>query len=146
MLHDVQQGRPPKWQFAACPGEEVKGDYEVQLSGELSSGRFATPCGRAQQEDGGEHSDYGLVVRSPHPRYPQRMVCILAGPHSLGTGAACLAATKSQVIRQTSERLGGVCDLATRHQALWILVKGTAADDRHIDPAGVEVLDAGVYC
>jgi len=145
MLNNVQQGRLPNWQFGKCPGEEEKGDYEVQLSGDLSSGRFTTPSLRAQPKGGGPHTDYGLVVRGPHPRYPQRMVCILAGPHSLGTGAACLAATKSQVIRQTGKRLSGACDLATRDQTIWILVKGTAADDRHIDPTGVEVLDVGVY-
>jgi len=144
-LEGVQKGRAPNWRLHPCDnGEDVR-DYEVHLSGDLESGQFGTPCERALPRDSGKYEDYGLVVRGPHPRHPHRMVTILAGPHSFGTGVACLAATRSQLIRQIGQRLAGTVDLNMRDTPIWILVKGVGGDDRHIHPEGVEIVDAGTY-
>jgi len=42
--------------------------------------------------------DYGLIIRGPHPRRDGRIAMVLAGTRSLGTGAACLAATRLSLI------------------------------------------------
>lgn len=81
------------WRFGHCPGEENVADFEVQLSGTPETGWFQTDCGRPQPDPGQLLEDYGLIVRGPHPLHPHRMATVLAGPHSLGTSAACLAAT-----------------------------------------------------
>jgi nucleoside 2-deoxyribosyltransferase len=130
------------WRFAPCAGENAEGDYQVQLIGESNSGSFATPCGEYDLE--GERQDFGLIVRGPHPRHPRRTVTIMAGPHSLGTGAACLAATKSKLVREISKRFAGVIDLTARNRTFWVLVKGKPGADDHLDAENVSIIDGGV--
>jgi hypothetical protein len=36
--------------------------------------------------------------KPPHPKYPDRLVRIMAGNHAIGTGATCLAVTHSPLI------------------------------------------------
>jgi hypothetical protein len=152
-LADIQQGRPPRWKFRRCPGEEQVKDYRAQLVGELNGKEFETDCAPstdaktsgARDGEVDRLTDWGLVVRGPHPRHPERVVTIMAGPHSLGTGAACLAATKPQRIDEIAQRLGGVAALANTRASFWVLVKGTESEDRHLDVGGVEIVDAGVY-
>jgi hypothetical protein len=145
-LNALQRGRAPGWTLLARKGAELQEDYEVDLRG-VVAGRAFTSCESTQTE---EHRvnverDYGLIVRGPHPRYPERMVTVMAGPHSLGTGAACLAATRSDLVRQIARRLTGTLDLTTRDKTMWVLVRGVVAADSHIDAEGVEVVDAGLY-
>jgi nucleoside 2-deoxyribosyltransferase len=142
-LSMMQRGRKPNWRFAPCPGENASGDYEVQLCGELSSRTFATPCGLFSK--GSQRHDFGLIVRGPHPRHANRMLTIMAGPHSLGTGAACLAATRSNLVSEVSKSLAGTVDLSTQDRAIWILVEATAGPDGHLDPANVKIVEAGAY-
>ena len=142
-LKSIQKGRGPNWRFERCAGDEAVSDYEMQLVGELVSGRFETPC--AWNSAATEREDHGVIVRGPHPRHPQRTVTIIAGPHSLGSGAAGLAATKSQLVCEISKRLAGSIDLTTCDRAIWILVKGVAGADDHIDISNVTIVDAGVY-
>ncbi|MFO8081206.1 MAG: hypothetical protein R6V07_13020 [Armatimonadota bacterium] len=70
--------------------------------------------------------DYGLLMRGPHPDYPDsRIMLVMAGAHSLGTGAACLAATKPELIRSISGRLEDLkCDLSDPGVGFWALVRG----------------------
>jgi len=91
-------------------------------------------------------SDYGLILRAPHPHFPKtRTVLIMAGSHSLGTGAACLAATRSPLIQQIRAKLPPG-KLEDKNCAFWVLVKGTASrNDYLLDEDGVEIVDAGVY-
>ncbi len=51
--------------------------------------------------------DYGIIIRGPHhPSSPNnKMVMILAGSRSIGTGAACLAATSSTLIEKIQQKL-----------------------------------------
>ncbi len=142
-LSEMQRGRAPNWRFGRCPGEDDLADFEVQLSGELGPQGFSSECTKGTPDRGSR--DCGLVVRGPHPEHSRRMVTILAGPHSLGAGAACIAATNTQLIREIGKRLAGTADLAARDVTIWVLVKGVAAADRHLYPEGVEIVDAGVY-
>jgi len=83
--------------------------------------------------------------QTDYPQWPGRTVMILAGAHSLGTAAACMAATRSEIIEAIAARLGDV-DLSQTDRTIWVLVKGTTPrPDWHLDPENVTVLDAGVY-
>lgn len=90
--------------------------------------------------------DHGIIVRGPHPDHPGRLVMVLAGPHSLGTGAACLAATRSPLIQQIKAALPAGVDIADKRRTLWVLVRGEISRrDVLLDLEGVSVLEAGVY-
>jgi len=90
--------------------------------------------------------DHGIIVRGPHPDYPERLVMVLAGAHSLGTGAACLAATRSPLIRQIKAALPQGVDIADKHRTLWVLVQAMNNEqDAHLDVEDVKILEAGVY-
>jgi hypothetical protein len=140
-LELMQGDHAPNWRFPPCPGEEPVGDYEVQLLGEPDSSNFKSHC--REVSVAGMRKDYGLIVRGPHPFHPHRMVTIMAGPHSLGTGAACLAATKPKLVCEISERLAGVIDLTTRDRTFWVLVE--AETDDHLDVANVHLHSAGIF-
>ena len=90
--------------------------------------------------------DYGLIVRAPHPLHPDRMVLVMAGAHSLGTGAACIAATSSRFIREIQKNHLDGKVLADKTQTFWVLVKGIASErDGLLDKEGVTICEAGVY-
>ncbi len=145
LLDRLQEGLTPSWRFGRCPGPEDVADFEVLLTGTLNGAEFATVCHRAQPKPGEITEDYGLIVRGPHPSHPHRMVTIMAGPHSLGTSAACLAATRSEHARRIGELLVGQADLASRDRAIWVLVKGKIGEDLQVRSEDVEVVAAGVY-
>jgi hypothetical protein len=89
--------------------------------------------------------DFGIIVRAPHPEHPSQFVLILAGAHSLGSGAACIAATSSKLIEQIRGKLGDDRDaLADKQQALWVLLKGKASPDGTLREEDIEILRAGV--
>ena len=118
----------------------------MRLTGWLSSRNFSTPVGN--QRGTWEREDHGLIVRGPHPKHPKhpgRTVTIMAGPHSLGTGAACLAATKPQLVRKVADKLADKSDLSSHDRYFWVLVKATASHDYHVDDSSVEVVEASVY-
>ena len=100
-LESMQAGSGRGWRFLPMLDEKPTGDYEVTLSSEPDE---AFPDGGRTD---GQRQDYGLIVRGPHPRHPNRMVTIMAGPHSLGTGAACMAATRSQLVNEIKQRFFG---------------------------------------
>ena len=91
--------------------------------------------------------DYGLVIRAPHPEHPKRFVLIMAGPHSVGTGAASLAATHPRLIRQIKDQFGRApksgINLADRSQAWWVLVKGELDRDKNLVPGRITLVDGG---
>jgi hypothetical protein len=154
MLEQLQAGRWPKWNFAHAKGwDKAKvGDWPVALyrvnpdSDEplLFNGEFEQ-LGEKKEEVW--TSDYGVIVRGPHPYYNDsgRLVLIMAGAHSLGTGAACLAATRSSLIRKLRDKLPpGV--LEDKKKTFWALVKGEASPkDFLLSENGVTIEEAGVY-
>lgn len=142
-LSTMQGSSGANWNFSSVSSVEPIDDYEVQLTGKISSGEFKSPIGTFK--DNTQLSDYGLILRGPHPKFPKRTVIILAGPHSLGTGAACLAATKSQLVSDIGKALTGVVDLATRDRTLWILLKAAIGPDDHIDSEQIKIVEAGAY-
>jgi hypothetical protein len=147
-LAEMQRPGGPDWRLDPAPGEQPIGDYEVQLSGMPNgpNGRpFTSPVRPSPSDKLTE--DFGLIIRGPNPRFPARLVTILAGPHSYGTGAACIAATNSSLIRQIAAKLrNGMLALADHSQTIWVLVSARPdPKDSHIDPDGVSIVASGTY-
>jgi hypothetical protein len=149
MLARLQQGREPNWTLGPAPGEEARRDYGVALYRTRHGQALGIQRGVDQHGPKGGRwyeEDYGIVVRGPHPLHPDRLVLIMAGPHSLGTGAACLAATRSPLIQRIRQMLPEGADVADKQLTFWALVKGRANPVDHLlDVSGVEIVEAGVY-
>ena len=135
-LDALQPDKVTAWQLRPTDGEEDQPDCAYELHGFIS-GRPFKYCAK----DDGE--DYGLLLRGPHPHHHSRTVMILAGPRSLGTGSACLAATKSKLISEIVQHLGDSSLLADRSKMIWALVKGIPSIDLHLDDSGVSIVAAG---
>jgi len=148
MLRMIQRHREPTWSFGPAEGFKATSDWPVRLYRTVKGVREEVigkieKLGEKQEEVWTE--DYGIIVRAPHPNYPGRLAMILAGAHSLGTGAACLAATRSPLIQQIRNRLPtGV--LEDKASSFWVLAKGEVSrKDFLLDEEGVTIEDAGVY-
>lgn len=89
-------------------------------------------------------SDYGIIVRGRHPDHRGRLVFLMAGPHSLGSAAACLAATRPALIAQIRDRLpAGV--LEDKSKTFWALVRGVShAPDYLLSEKDVTIQEVGV--
>jgi len=121
---------------------------------EMTEG-YSTLCGyrdgdawRCEADHSVAHpeKDYGIILRGPHPNpaYAGRLVVVMAGARSLGTGAACLAATRPELIQEIRNRLPE-SDLEDKTQTFWALVCGRPdAKDGHVSAETVTVEDAGV--
>ncbi|MGQ9493983.1 MAG: hypothetical protein ACUVR2_09490 [Anaerolineae bacterium] len=149
MLQRLQKGCAPNWILGAIPGEKEEGDYRTALY-RTRGGKIEMVKGRAEHlgmEKALVHvMDHGIIVRGPHPDYPGRLAMVLARPHSLGTGAACLAATRSPLIQQIKSALPAGVDIADKRRTLWVLVRGEISQrDALLDLEGVSVLEAEVY-
>ena len=71
---------------------------------------------------------------------------ILAGAHSLGTAAACLAATRSPLVKMIKDALPADIDLANKAQPFWVLVRGEASPtDNLLDEKDVTIVETGGY-
>jgi hypothetical protein len=75
---------------------------------------------------------------------PGRSLLILAGPHSVGTGSACIAATKTPLIQEIKKKLGEEIELTDRNKTIWVLTKGVTDSTGHLDVSGVTIEEAGV--
>jgi hypothetical protein len=151
LLAQLQKNQDVKWSLDPLEGHtEEEENWPVCLYRTIAGEKQAVPgtitTGLTRDHISLWTEDYGVVVRAPHPEHPDdRLLLIMAGAHSLGTGAACLAATRSPLIRQIKVALpDGV--LEDKKTAFWALVKGTASpDDYLLDVEGVSIEDAGVY-
>ena len=149
MLERLQNKREPNWHFGPRPGEsEQEGeDWVVRLYRTVNGEEAWVKGVFEPREPGGakiHKEDYGIIVRGPHPDHPDRIVLIMAGPHSLGTGAACLAATRSPLIQEIKDALPeGVIE--DKQRTFWVLVRGVGGEDGLLDMEGVSIVEAGVY-
>lgn len=149
LLPKLQKSNKPKWIFSAPPGEPEKGDYIVCLyeNTRTEQNRIRSEVIENEADASIIHTvDHGIILRAPHPKNPDRIVLIMAGPHSLGTGAACLAATRSSLIRKIQAALPHKTDLADKRKTIWVLVEGRASEkDYMLDESGITILRAGSY-
>jgi hypothetical protein len=157
LLCDLQDEKWPRWHFQ--PTQNLPGngpdekDQPLVLCREDSEG-VAMLHGKSETpREGTLHliwtEDYGLIVRAPHPMSEKRIVLLMAGAHSLGTGAACLAATRSNLIKQVRKMLWEKTgeDILNKKECLfWVLVKGTVkADEYLLGEEDVTIVDAGGF-
>ncbi len=69
---------------------------------------------------------------------------IMAGQHSLGTGAACLIATNPWLIAKVENEWK--IPIHDRSLSFWALVHAWEDEaDQHVDPKDVTIMGAGVY-
>lgn len=145
------QGRGAvSWHFDPLSGYTRQDeDWPCVLYKQTHTGRKAV---RGKQKRVGKSrqkiwvEDYGIIIRAPHPKYANRMAVILAGGHSLGTGAACLAVTRSELLQKVKNVLPEDT-IEDKKSSFWVLVKGvvTLDGDKLLDPEGVTVEEAGVF-
>ena len=147
MLTRIQRGKEPRWSL------EHVGEDTASVSLCRTGAGTTVVFNSEKVEHGGrlvDSQDYGILIRAPHPDHRRdRIVLIMAGSKSLGTGAACLAATRSPLVRQIKDALDKLpepVDLADKQQAFWVLVRGQASTgDWLLDAEGVSVVEVGNF-
>jgi len=142
-----------RWRFGPAP-DSVRGveDWTAALyQGDtpvLGRAVELPPAALGEIADPKESSvfveDYGLVVRAPHPAHQGngRLAMTIGGAHSLGTGAAGVAATRPDKIKAIRDKLPPGT-LENKQSGFWVLVKGIAGEDYRLDPQNVHIVDAG---
>ncbi|MFA5414402.1 MAG: hypothetical protein WC295_02810 [Methanoregula sp.] len=146
MMAKVLKGKDPYWTFDPAGDVPEKGDWRVMLYKHLKGEKLPQKgtVGTFQDKQIWKE-DYGIIIRAPHPLHPDRLVLIMAGAHSLGTGAACIAATYSPCIKEIQKFLPEKV-LGDKSKSFWVLVKGKASEnDGLLDQENVEIIDSGVY-
>ena len=146
MLSRLQRGRGPDWYIGAEEPSQEVGLYEESLWGTYAGRRVRfAPEKRQVGSVTICVKDRGIVVRGPHPAHPDRIAIVLAGPTTLGTGAACLAATRSVLLSAIQAKLGSV-RIGDKSKTVWALVEGEVEGNSAVlQVDGVKVLDAGTY-
>jgi hypothetical protein len=152
ILEQVQAGQVRRFFFGVAESvawnEGETGDWPVALY-ESNDGKRKPIEGMLKKVgDPAEDiwtEDYGIIIRTPHPIYSNRMLMVIAGAHSLGTGAACLAATRSSIIQIIREHLPPGT-LSDKSSSFWVLVKGvTSRHDHLLDEDGVSIVEVGSF-
>ncbi|MCE5237532.1 hypothetical protein LLH23_03465 [bacterium] len=162
VLSELQKGSGHWWCFDPLPGEEEKGDWPSALYeceggerlcrmgvhwqlDEAASGNRIPVEGRGRQRAVVWKEDYGLILRGPHPNPANggRLVLFMAGAHSLGTGAAGIATTNPEKIKQIRDMLPPGT-LENKQSKFWVLVKGVANEEYRLDPEGVFIERVGI--
>lgn len=148
IMPKMLEGKEPYWYFDPADNSPEKGDWPVMLYRKQNDEKIPIKgkIGKFQDKQIWVE-DYGIIIRTPHPLHKDRQVFIMAGAHSLGTGAACIAATSSPLIKEIQKMLPEKT-LADKSKGFWVLVKGTASEKDGLldhDAKGIKILEAGVY-
>lgn len=141
MLTKLYEQWAPRLEFRADPNSDDLRDVRIMV--ELD-GHFFTPPG--YKEAPRTDWDFGLVIRAPHPCYPENMLIVLAGRSALGTQAACMAATDPDHIRRIKSLLQRhKVDLDDHKQAFWAvahMAQGGESENREADLRSLDVPNA----
>lgn len=137
LMKEFQKKWNPKLEFRPDPDLENNDLRDIRIS-LFQDGKPKHPDGwDMHNEQDRRVQDYGIIIRGPHPIFPDKMVVILAGRSSLGTEAACRAFTDPTVIEQIHSWLQlKKVDLNDHRQAFRVLVsmKRYADEERYPDP------------
>ncbi len=152
VMEMIQSGGRTSWRLAPSPKHEPSPKQEDDKDRPFSlyrrEGRHEWEwTGTKAPGGGGPVEDYGVIMRGPHPKHPGRMLTVMAGPTSLGTGAACIAATRSEHVLKIREKMieEKRIEISDRQRPFWVLVRGVANKDRLLDVEGVTIEEVGVY-
>lgn len=143
LMERIPASASGKWEFNPPSGPIAPGSHPQALWKRSGDSLSELVAAMEPYQDGKRVTmDHGLIIRIPHPGgHEGRFVMILAGGHSLGTGAACLAATRASLIKKIIER--PEIEMALRQgQGFWVLVRGAAGKDHLLSPEGVTIVDA----
>lgn len=140
LLTQIQANRSPNWTFEIL---EEGSDTRVIFRGDRDLNRkLRSPCSTSPR---GTTTDYGLIVRAPHPRHPQHVVLIVAGRHSIGTQSACLVVTQQKLIMNLEKELTGVgISMRDTSQPFWAVVAGELQQDRTVSE-DIRIVKVGGY-
>lgn len=149
-LEKLQPGGPKMWSLMRSDERQAAGDRPWVLYRNTHGTPVLLPSADTPSEtEPGKvlHEGYGLVMRGPHPSFPEeRMVTILAGGRSIGTGAACLAATHPRLVQQIRSKLPHNTELSDKGCTFWALVRGRYDDPQKLlQPENVEIEEVGVF-
>lgn len=137
LMREFQKKWSPKLDFRSDPDLEENDLRDIRIS-LFQDGKPKHPDGWDLHHERDRYvQDYGIIIRGPHPIFPDKMIVILAGRSSLGTEAACRAFTDPTVIEQIHNWLQlKKIDLNDHRQAFRVLVsmKRHADEGRYPDP------------
>ncbi len=144
----ILQGGNPIWSFKTPISHQSSPDYAIRLERKV----FDTQVPYLGESKPNEavagtrtHSGYGLLMRGPG-KSPDRTITIMAGERSVGTGAACLAATDPELIKSVFQKLPRDVDSADKRRTIWALVYGEYSDPKRLlEPTMVTVVEAGSF-
>ena len=142
LLREFHKQWTPRWAFKADP--ESHDLWNVRVDVHLDD-HFYMPPGHGQKGDRWRW-DFGLLIRGPHPLHQRCMLTVLAGRSSLGTEAACRAATDPEHIGKIGEHLAlkGV-GIEDYRRAFWAVV-AMSRDEEHKPAADtLEICSAGPF-
>ena len=146
LLELLQKNKEPSWHFSSLQDTSNESDYIAHLSKYDRGSKITYEAKLMNPQKGIFDEDYGVIIRIPHPKFEGRIILLVAGAHSLGTGAACLAVSKSSLINQVNNKLPKDIDLSEKTKAFWALVRGKAIDDDgFLDENHVSIIDAGTF-
>ena len=136
----IQEGMSPCWEMPRIGSGE---DDRVVIKGiEHLNDLLIAPIDEQQDCP---ISDYGLIIRAPHPHDAQHIVLIIAGRHSIGTHAACLTVVRQELIASLERYLKKVgISLRNTSHPFWAIVQGNLRPDRSVVD-DVRIIEAGGY-
>lgn len=136
----VQKNKTPQWQMLLIGNDQDK-RVVFQCDSELDK-LLMNPI---TTNSDGSYSDYGLIIRAPHPNDPKHLVLIAAGRHSLGTHAACMTITEQKLIASLEKELDGIgVKLGDLDSSFWAVVKGTLLKSENLKST-IEIVKVGAY-
>lgn len=136
----IQKNKSPQWQMTLIGDDQ---DKRVIFKGDPELDKLLLEPITTYPD--GSYSDFGLIIRAPHPTDSKHLVLIAAGRHSLGTHAACMTITEQKLIASIEKELDNIgIKLANLNSSFWAVVKGTIRQSV-IVKSEIEIIKVGAF-
>lgn len=138
ILEEIAKKWSPKWQFVAYKKSRDLRDPWIDLEKDDMS---YLPSGF--QDKNRRITDFGLILRAPHPKYNNKLVLVLAGRTGLGTAASCKAATTPNHIISLLDKYR--IEITNFNKPFWAIASANRKKGSfsNIDGDSVNILEAG---
>lgn len=113
ILDEVAKNWKPRWEFVVDRDGSDLRDPWLAIE---KDGNVYVPS--TPKEEHRTVSDFGLILRAPHPRDSNKIVFVLAGRTGLGTAAACITATTPEHISKLIEKCP---EIETKSRPFWAI-------------------------